>query len=76
MRPTTVDATFSTNGDPRPRSLTWEGTMLTVKDIGRRWEDGMGRHMLVHVMDDRVFELVYNGVNWQVDIISQPPKVV
>ncbi|MFP4321702.1 MAG: hypothetical protein ACLFTK_04545 [Anaerolineales bacterium] len=74
MKPCQVEVTFTQNGTPRPRSLTLDGQTLTVIDIGRRWADESGQHMLVRVADGRVYELLYRGAIWQAALRAGKPR--
>jgi hypothetical protein len=73
MIPCQVKALFASDGQPRPQELTWEDETLSIIDTGRHWSDEAGQHILVHVSDGRVFELLYNGVAWSARLASQPP---
>jgi len=68
-----VEATFAIDGWPNPSALYWAGEALTVVDVGRRWKDEDGIHMLARVQDERVFELHTNGSVWRGRVISEPP---
>ena len=68
-----VEATFSSDGTPRPQKVFWDEAWLPVEDTGRRWASDAGRHVLTRVSDGRVFELVYDGMRWQGQIVSAPP---
>jgi hypothetical protein len=72
-RKTEVEATFMPDGWPVPKSLTWYDVRLAVKEMGRRWKEDDGIHLLVRVADGRVFELHTNGSLWQAALISDPP---
>ena len=72
-RVTTVEASYSPDGWPRPSSLRWEGETLPVIDVGRRWREDNGIHVLARVPDGRVFELHTNGSLWRACVIAEPP---
>lgn len=74
MQPCEVEATFSQQGDPHPRSLIWEDQKLLITDIGRNWKSADGHHILIRVSDGRVFEVVYNGSQWRGQLHSSPPQ--
>ena len=45
-------------GQQVPFSFIWDGTSYQVEDVGRRWEENDGEHILVRVeTNNRVFEL-------------------
>jgi hypothetical protein len=56
-----VTARFDSQGNITPISFTWQGSVYTVESIGRRWEAKDGLHMLVMVVGNRAYHLVYNG---------------
>ncbi len=71
---TQVEATFTTSGDPIPRSLTWQGETLSIVGSGRRWKAEDGYHLLARVGDGRVFELHTNLAKWWACLRSAPPN--
>lgn len=73
FRVTTVEAVFTPDGWPVPRSVTWDGERLPVVDTGRRWRADDGIHVLALVSDGRVFELHTNGSLWRAALVSTPP---
>lgn len=73
MTPCEVEATFTADGQARPRQIVWDNTALNIVETGRRWQDGAGQHILARVQDGRVFELLYNGANWFATLINNPP---
>lgn len=75
FRVTTVEATYSPDGWPVPSSLRWEGAILRVVDIGRRWQSADGIHLLARVPDGRVFELHTNGSLWRACVVAAPPRM-
>lgn len=66
--PTTVEARFAANGTIRVQAFTWQGRRLAVTGQGRQWTAADGRHVLVMVPGERVFELAYAEPTgqWQV----------
>lgn len=70
-----VQAVFDSQGQARPISLVWGGQTLLVVDVGRRWLDDWGQHLLARVQDGRVFELVYNAVSWQGVVVSLEKRI-
>jgi len=55
-----VTARFDSQGNITPISFTWQGIVYTVESIGRRWEAKDGLHMLVMVIGNRAYHLVFN----------------
>jgi hypothetical protein len=53
-----VTAHFSPTGEVTPLRFTWNGADYLVVDTGRSWQDEEGRHVLVMVPGNQVFELV------------------
>jgi hypothetical protein len=76
FRVTEVEATYTPDGWPHPHSIRWSGVTLPVIDVGRRWRDDDGVHILVRVPDGRVFELHTNGSRWRASVIAEPPEYV
>ena len=76
FRVTVVEAEYTPDGWPVPSSVLWEGETLPVIDVGRRWRADDGIHMLVRVLDGRVFELHTNGSLWRAAVIAEPPRWV
>jgi hypothetical protein len=70
---TEVEATYTSDGWPIPSSVRWNGVTLPIVDIGRRWHEEDGIHVLVMVADGRVFELHTNGSLWRAAVMSEPP---
>jgi hypothetical protein len=54
-----VTARFDSQGNISPLSFTWQGQTYPVGSTGRRWEDAEGKHVLVMVPGEKVFELVF-----------------
>lgn len=75
FRVTTVEATFTQNGWPIPVSVLWDGLVQPVIEVGRRWKQPDGIHILVRVLDGRVFELHTNGALWRAAVVSEPPHL-
>lgn len=55
-----VTASFGADGKITPQSFTWKGGNYQVVSVGRSWRDEAGKHILVMVAGDRVFELIFN----------------
>jgi hypothetical protein len=72
FREVRVQATFTPDGVPRPRSLRWEERTLHILDVGRRWAANDGQHLLVRVADGRVFELRTDSARWWAALRTPP----
>lgn len=53
----TVEARFTAQGEITPRGFEWQGRMLTVEAVGRRWAGPGERRFTVLAMGGRLFEL-------------------
>lgn len=73
FRVTEVTARFTPDGWPVPSRVRWEGDWLDVIDVGRRWRESDGTHVLTLVTGGRVFELHTNGTLWRARVVSEPP---
>ncbi len=60
MDPVEVTARFGADGSITPYSFTWKGGNYSIVSVGRSWRDDLGKHILVMVAGDRVFELIFN----------------
>jgi hypothetical protein len=62
-------------GETFPVSFSWQGNTYTVQDIGRRWTDLQGEHILVLTPQKRTYELIYsiNRVGWFLNIDKVAP---
>lgn len=71
-----VNVRFAEDGTPQVISFTWERQRLTVTAGGRTWLDDAGRHVLVMVPGDRVFELLLrrSDLMWCVVGVSSRPS--
>jgi hypothetical protein len=51
---------------PQPERFIWSGRTYQVEDIGRRWDDEAGHHILVMANGSRVYELILDptGETW------------
>jgi hypothetical protein len=54
-----VEARFEPDRSLRVLAFTWQGRRRLVTSQGRQWEADDGRHVLVMVPEERVFELVF-----------------
>lgn len=70
--PVEVEATWSADGWPLPARVLWRGDLLPVIDVGRRWKDDDGIHLLARLPEGRVLELHTNGVRWWGRVVSEP----
>ncbi len=66
--PTAVEVRFDEEGGIRVESFTWRKTQLLVVAAGRTWLDDAGRHLLVMVTGDRIYELLLrrSDLSWRV----------
>ncbi len=71
--PVEVEANWSVDGWPTPARVLWHGDLLPVIDVGRRWKDANGVHLLARLLDGRVLELRTNGALWWGQVVSEPP---
>lgn len=69
-----VEATYSPDGWPTPSRLLWRGDLLPVLDVGRRWKEDDGIHLLARLPGGRVLELHTNGARWWARAVSEPPE--
>jgi hypothetical protein len=70
--PTAVEARFSAEGEITPRRFEWQGRLLTVQGIGRRWTEDGERCFNVMAMGGRVFELRLNEESLRWSIVRGP----
>lgn len=54
---TTVEALFRADGDIIPQRFEWQGRLLRVQGVGRRWQEDNERCFNVMAMGGRTFEL-------------------
>lgn len=52
-----VEACFDTAGEITPRRFEWQGHLLTVEGVGRRWSEQGERCFNVMAAGGRLFEL-------------------
>lgn len=60
MEPLEVTAKFDKEGNITPLRFTWKDINYQIESTGRHWDASDGKHILVMVLDGRIFELVYN----------------
>jgi hypothetical protein len=60
-----VEYRYTVGKEIQPLHFVFAGQIKNVQDIGRRWQDEDGEHMLVMVEEERVFELVFQSLNKQ-----------
>jgi len=66
MEPIEVEVTQGKDGQLLPRRFVWRGSQLRISDVGRRWSDEQGEHILVMVEPGkRVCELLHTDEQWQ-----------
>jgi hypothetical protein len=58
-----VTARYDENGKPFPTLFRWKDQSYRVDSVGRRWEDGVGEHILVLVPGGRVYELLLSSAD-------------
>jgi nicotinamide-nucleotide amidase len=75
LQPTRVEAKTSPSGQPIPQSFTWQGHSYLITDIGRRWNDADGQHILVMTAEQQTVELVQSadGSTWYLNSSTLPP---
>jgi hypothetical protein len=78
LQPTQVEAKTGSSGEPIPQSFTWQGRSYLVTDIGRRWNDAAGQHILVMTAEQHTVELVRSadGSAWFLNTGNLPPAHV
>ena len=59
MIPIKVTARFDEKGEISPESFYWQSSEYPVISTGRSWSDEKGRHVLVMIPGDQIFELVF-----------------
>jgi hypothetical protein len=70
--PTVVEARFTAEGEITPRRFEWQGHLLTVEGIGRRWTEQGARCFNVMAMGGRLFELRLDEETLRWSIVSGP----
>jgi hypothetical protein len=55
--PVAVEAHFGVEGEVTPRRFEWQGSLLSVEGVGRRWTQAGERCFDVLAMGGRLFEL-------------------
>ena len=53
----TVEARFSPDGEITPQRFDWQGRLVAVHGVGRRWTDQNERCFNVMALGNRTFEL-------------------
>lgn len=61
MQPVEVTARFDAKGKIYPLRLVLEGQEHLVVDVGRRWQDETGLHILVILSGFEAKELIYQA---------------
>ncbi len=57
--PITVEARFDGGGGLRPSAFEWRGRRFSVASIGRQWQAGEERRILVMTPQQQTFELAF-----------------
>lgn len=71
-RTTAVEAHFGAEGEITPRRFEWQGRMLTVEGVGRRWTEGSERCFSVMALGGRLFELRLDRATLRWRIVRGP----
>lgn len=60
-----------------PLHFRWRDVIYEIKNIGRRWQDERGEHMLVMTYGDEVYELLHqlDGNSWFIKPRLNPKSV-
>lgn len=77
METVEVTARFDPDGRVTPLSFTWQGKPYRVEATGRRWEAKDGLHLLVMVVGNRAYHLVFerhSGI-WKLIQGTETPTV-
>ena len=62
-----VIARHDESGTIYPLHFIWSGTSYRVSDVGRRWQDDAGEHILVMLDSGQVCELLHDGTGrWSI----------
>ena len=63
---------------PAPLNFRWLGRTFMIEEIGRRWNDIQGSHILVLTFQRQTFELVFNPehTGWSLNSDKVPPVMV
>jgi len=56
-----VTVRFDEQGTITPLQFTWKSSVHRVESTGRRWVDAAGLHILVMIVDGRMYELTYQS---------------
>jgi hypothetical protein len=66
MEPIGITIRFNIDGQIEPLRLTWRGHDYPVTSTGRRWDDEQGKHILIMVPGDKVYEILFvpEEVRW------------
>jgi hypothetical protein len=56
-----VEAGVDGQGRVQPKSFFWEGQRHPVQDVGRRWLEAGGEHLLVMTPGGQTWELAHSG---------------
>lgn len=63
-----VVARFDHDGNLTPLRFTWRGSEYRISSTGRIWEDEAGRHFMVMVPGEQIYELLFvpNEMLWHI----------
>jgi hypothetical protein len=70
--PTAVVARFTPGGEIVPQRFEWQGRMLPVQGIGRRWTEDSERCFNVIALGGRTFELRLDEESLRWSIVRGP----
>jgi hypothetical protein len=69
-----VGAHKEIGGQWEPDRFIWQGTNYKILEIGRRWQDEDGQHILVMVLGGQVYELILDidQISWYLKPPTMP----
>lgn len=80
--PVSVTARFDEEGTVTPTAFTWQGRTYLISDVGRRWMEANGPHLLYHCLimtpASETFELCLDAstLQWRIVRALEKPKLV
>jgi len=77
IEPIQVHADFESQGKVHPSAFVYQGRTILVDSIGRQWQAGDGRHVLVMDSNLQHYHLVFqpDPEEWYLLEIGQVPPV-
>ena len=59
-----------------PDRFIWDNTIYKILEIGRRWQDEDGEHILVMALGEHVYELILSidQISWYLKLPFTPQK--